>query len=269
MQVDNSLKTNALVYKLSYPDSLTDKLSDKRLNISFGPYQVTNADVGLTKTGFEAEDPDPFFTIKDTEKSGNVTRTIKAGVGPTELFGFSRPASEGEPSINRTSQSITYQFKVGQGITWYALCAHRSEKRVTQHENRTEVERLWSNFTCQYTQESRSLENNTNEDVWVLSIDYGGPITMTQKGKPSTLTAQSTGGKYVKSNGQATKLTTLAAGYTWYQSKDGSDKSVAAISIREEKPRIWLDKTNSDSMNHVLSMANTGLLIYNWEIAHK
>lgn len=265
MKVDTSLEANAIVYKINYPDSLADKLSGNRLNISFGPYRVTDADVSWARTGSQAEDPDPFITFKNTRKSGNTTTTTKLGVGPTSIFGFSRPAAEGEPSINKSSQTITYKFKVGKDITWNALCSHRAEKRVTQYENTNSVEILSSNFICQYTAENK----NTDNQVWTLSIDYGGPITMTQKGKPNTLIAHSTGGIYVTSGKQPSKFSSATAGYTWNQIKGGNNKNIAAISVREETPRVWLDKGNSDSINHILSMANTGLLIYSWEIQHK
>ncbi len=268
MKVDTSLESNAVIYKLKYPDSLADKISGKRLNVSFGPYRVTDADLSWTRTGSQAEDPDPFFTFKNTRKSGNTTTTTKLGVGPTSILGFSRPPAEGEPTIDKSFRTVKYKFKVDQGITWNALCVHRAEKRVTQHENTNAVEILSSNFTCQYKADNKLTDNKSNREIWMLSVDYGGAITMTQKGKPNTLTAHSTGGKYFKPNGQATKISTRYAGYTWRQSKGGNDKNSAAISVREETPRVWLHKGNTDSLNHVLSMANTGLLIYHWEINH-
>lgn len=269
MEVDAALEANAVVYKLKYPNSLSDKISGKRLNVSFGPYQVTNADQSWTRTGTRAEDPDPFFTSTKIKKSGNVTTTTKVGIGPTEILGFSRPAAEGEPSIEKALQTITYKFKEGRDITWNADCVHRSEKRVIQYKNTNSVELLWSNFTCEYMAEDKRVENKSNSDMWTLSIDYDGPITMTQKGKFNMLTAYPTGGNYFKPNGQATNFSTHSAGYTWLQNKDGNDKNIAAVSVREEKPRVWLDKGNSDDINHALSMASTGLMIYSWEIEHK
>lgn len=266
MKVDTALEANSAVYKLNYPDSLSDKLSGKRLNISFGPYRVTNANVSLKKIGWQAEDPDSFFTFKNTRRSDNTTTTTKLEIGPTSILGFSRPAAEGEPSIKRSIQKITYKFKVGQEITWNALCAYKAEERVIQYENTNSVELLWSNFTCQYTAKNKIKNNKSNNDIWILSVDHGGAITMTQKGKPNTLYALSTGGKYVTPKGQATKLTTRTAGFTWSQTNNGNTKNIAAISAKEETPRIWLLKGNTDSMNHILSMANTGLLIYSWEI---
>lgn len=263
MKVDTALEANAIVYELEYPDSLADKLSGNRMNMAFGPYRVTDADASWARTGSQAEDPDPIFHFKKVRESGKTTTTTEVGAGPTSLYGYTRPAAEGEPSLKKISQSIKYKFKVGQDNTWNALCSYRAKERVTEYKNRTDVEMLSSNFTCQYT-----VENRPDSEIWMLSIEYDGTITMTQKGKPNMLTAHSTGGNYFKPNGQATKISTRSAGYTWQQSEGGNDKNVAAISVREETPRVWLDKGNSDDINHVLSMANTGLLIYIWGIQH-
>lgn len=268
MKVDPALEGNSTVYKLKYPNSLADKLTSKRLNVSFGPYRVIKAKVGWTGKNSKAEDPDPFFTSTKIEKSGNVTTTTKIGVGPTEIFGFSRPAAEGEPTLQTSSQKITYKFKVGKDVTWLARCAYRAEKRVTHYQNTTSSDVLASNFTCQYKKKD-TKGDKSDSGIWVFSADYGEPITMTLPGTKNTLTANQTTGKLVKSNGKSTKHSTRAAGYTWTQSKDGTNKNVAAISIREEKPRVWLDKRNSDSLNHILAMANTGLWVYSMEIQHQ
>jgi len=268
MNIDTSLEANAIVYKLNYPNSLADKLSGNRLNASFGPYRVSDADVSWTRTSSQTEDPDPFFNFKSTRKSGNTTTTTKIDVAPTSILGFSRPAAEGEPSIDKSFRTITYKFKVGQDIIWNAHCVHRAEKRVTQYKNSSSVEILSSNFTCQYKADNKSIDNKSNSEIWMLSVNYGNAITMTQKGNTNTLIAHSTDGKYVKPNGQVIIFSRGTAGYTWRQIKDGNDKNIAAISVGEETPRVWLHKGNTDSLNHVLSMANTGLLIYRWEITH-
>ncbi|MDH3347565.1 MAG: hypothetical protein OEM02_05615 [Desulfobulbaceae bacterium] len=268
MNVDTSLGSNAVVYSLNYPNSLSDKIFGKRLNVSFGPYRVTNVDLSWTRTSSQAEDPDPLFTITDTHKSGNTTTTTKLGAGPTSFFGFSRPPAEGEPTIDKSFRTVKYRFTVGQEIIWNGHCVHRSEKRVIQHENSNTVEILLANFTCEYKEDNKRTENESSREAWTLSVEYGGAITMTQKGKINTLAAHSTGGNYVEPNGQPTKLSIRTAGYTWRQSEGGNDKNIAAISVREETPRVWLYTGNSDYLNHVLSMANTGLLIYRWEIEH-
>jgi hypothetical protein len=263
MQVDTALEANSIVYKLDYPDSVSDKVSGKRLNVSFGPYRVTNADVSWTRTDTKAEDPEPVFGSSSTHKSGDTTITKEIRGGPTSILGYTRPADEGEPSIKKTSRTISYKFKVGHDITWKAHCSHKAKKRVTEFETSNAIETLSSKFTCQYTMNAGDESNN---DVWILSVDYDGTITMTQKGKPNTLVAHSTGGMLVKSDGLPTNISTVSAGYSWSQIIDGNEKNIAAISVREETPRVWLDKGNSDSLNHILSMASTGLLIYSWEI---
>ncbi len=264
MKVDPALKENAIAYELSYPDSLADKISGNRLNMSFGPYRVTDADLSWTGMNTEAEDPAPIVSFKEVKTSGNTTTTTEISGGPTSLFGYTRPAAEGEPSINKTSRSITYQFKVAQQTTWNAYCTHKAEERVIQYKNTNSVELLSSNYTCQYKKAGKSAGASNEE--WTLYANHEGNITMTQKGKPKGLTAHSTAGDYVMPDGKPARSTTRTAGYTWSQIKDGNKKIVAAISVREETPRVWLDKGNTEIMNHILSMANTGLLIYGWEI---
>lgn len=262
MNIDSALEENATVYTLSYPNSLTDKISGKRLNITFGPYKVTNADASGAKTSWEAEDPDPIFRYKNVEKSGNRTTTTKIGAGPTEILGFRRTPEEGEPTINKVAQSITYKFKIGKNKTWNAACDYKAKKRVQHQGSRTIIGILSSNYTCQYTAE------NKNNETWTLYMDENGKVTMTQKGKPNTLIAYSTGGMYIMPNKKPGKTTTRTTGYTWQQSKNGHNKKIAAISVAEETSRLLLHKENSKNINNILSMASTGLLIYNWEVQH-
>jgi len=268
MNIDSSLDSNAIVYSLNYPDSLSDKLSGNRVNVNFGPYRVTDADISLTQINTRAENPDPIFSAKKVRKSGNTTTTTKVGVGPSSILGFSRPPVEGEPVINTSHRTINYKFSGDKGITWNALCDYKSKERFTQHENSNTTEMLSANFTCEYKEDGKPKNNGVKQEIWVLSVDYNDAITMTQKGKTNTLSAHPAGGIYVKPNGQRTNLTTSAAGYTWAQIRNGNDENVAAISVREEPPRVWLKKGNSDYLNNILAIANTGLLIYRWEIQH-
>lgn len=262
MNVDASLQANANIYNLNYPNSLTDKISGKRLNVTFGPYHVTNTDLSWTRTNSRAEDPDPFFTVKNTKTSANTTTTTKVGVGPTEVLGFSRIAEEGEPTIHQSYRTVTYQFNVGKNLTWNARCTHNASERKSQYQNTNATELLSSRFVCQYTP-----ANPSNKETWQLTIDVGQPITLAKNGKPTNLTAHSSSGHFVKANSQTTNHTTRRAGYTWQQlKKNGNAKSVAAISIREEKPRVWLHKDNDNTLNHILAMANTGLWVYGIEI---
>ena len=78
--------------------------------------------------------------------------------------------------------------------------------------------------------------------------------------------AHATAGMYVTSDGRPYK--TFRPGDAWY-TWTHDDNNVAAISLKEKIPRVWLDRRNPDSMNHVLSMASTGLLIYHWKILPK
>lgn len=266
MKVDPVFERRAVVYKLDYPDSLTDKISGNQLNVSFGPYRVSDVDASWTEIKSRAEEPEPIFRIKERRKSGNATTTTTIGAGPTEILGFSRPAAEGEPSINESFRTISYKFVVDKEGSWNAKCTHQAEKRVTKHENRTIVERLTSNFSCHYSKEKIGADSNARDEVWILSIDLDGTITMNPKGKSNTLIAHSAGGFFVRPDKTPTKNTSRYVGYTWHQNKNSMEQIVAAISVREEVPRVWLDKDNSNTMNVILAMASTGLLIYGWEI---
>ncbi len=45
MKIDPSLETNARLYEVKTPDTW----SERRLNVSFGPYRVADADTGWTR----------------------------------------------------------------------------------------------------------------------------------------------------------------------------------------------------------------------------
>ena len=264
MKVDSELEANAIVYTVSYPDSLADKLSGNNLNVSFGPYRVSDADVSWAKSNSAAEDPQPMFQITDTEKSGNTTTTTTISGGPSELMGFSRQVAQGEPSIVDVIQTVSYTFKANKAMSWKAACTYKAQKRVIQYENRTDSELLASSYTCQYT----PADNHKNNAAWLLAIDDAGTITMTQKGKANTYIAESTGGTYVNKDRQPVNHSAAYAGYTWKQNHKGKTKRLAAISTREDTPRVWLDKDNTAASNHALAMANAGLLIYSWVVNH-
>ncbi len=259
MEVDNSLKDNATVYELNYPDSLSDKVSGKRLNIAFGPYRVSDADLSWRKVNIRAEDPAPLIDMKRVERNGNTTITTGFSAGPTSLFGFTRPPGEDDTTITESSKTITYNFKVGQNTTWSAYCVHQLAKRTNPEDKSGNIEILSSNFGCQYKKQGSS------EDPWLLVIDTNKKITLTRQGESSALFAHSTGGKYATSKGTTSTSFGGTAGYVWSHIQNGIDTKVAAVSVREERSRVWLNKGNTAQVNHLLSMANTGLLIYSWE----
>ncbi len=259
MEVDDSLENNATVYELSYPDSLSDKISDKRMNITFGPYRVADADLSLKKVNIRAEYPASLVDIKNVEQRGDTTITTRISGGPTSIFGFSRPPGEYDATITESSRTMTYNFMINRGATWSAYCEHQSVKKNPPEGRSGNVEILSSNFGCQYKKPGSS------EDVWLLVIDTQRKITLTREGESTALFAHSTGGKYATAKGKTSTSFNGTAGYTWSHIQDGVDTKVAAISVREERSRIWLSKENTEQVNHLLSMANTGLLIYSWE----
>ncbi len=259
MEVDGTLKSNSTMYVLSYPDSMSDTISGKRLNISFGPYRVVDADLSWRKVNVRAGDPAPIVDIKRVERTGNTTITTSISGGPVSIFGFTRPPGKDDATTTESSKTITYKFKVGQNITWSAYCLHQSVKRTPPEGQGGNIEIVSSNFGCQYTRDGSIKE------VWMLVVDTNGQITLTRDGESSVLFAHSTGGKYVTSKGVASTSFNGTAGYTWSRAQEGVNTKVAAISVREDISRVWLSKSNPASLNQVLSMANTGLLIYSWE----
>ncbi len=264
MKIDTNLQNHAIVHQLTYPDSLSDKITGNRLNVSFGPYQVTDADLSWTTTNSEPEDPSPLFSIRESKRSGNITETTEISGGPTSLFGFTRPAAEGEAAITKSSRSVSYKFKVAQQATWNAYCSYFATQRVIEYQNTNSVETLSSHYRCQY----KETGNKPDSAEWTLTVDGDGAITLTENGKPSMLTAQSTDGEYVTADGKNAMFTSRTAGYSWSRMVDGNEKIIAAISVAEEPPRVWLDKSNTATLNQLLAMANTGLLIYGWEMQH-
>jgi hypothetical protein len=228
MKINPSLEANALVYEVKSPDSW----SDRKLNVSFGKYQVADVDTGwvTTKKSYESE---------------------MHWLG--KLLGMNDP-----DSIRRkVSRSLEYKFKVGDDITWDAQCVFLAEEREVREKNVTKKETLSTNYTCKHKRE--------DSESWYFSFEQQGlsqpNIKMTNNEK--RFMAYATKGVYLTSDGRKyERLTPNNTGYTW--THDNND--VAAISIREEVPRVWLDKRNSDPMNDALSMASAGLLIYKWKI---
>lgn len=262
MKEDSDLTQNAVVYKVDHPNTLSDKVSGERLKLSFADYHVSHVDLSWRGISSNAENPSPLFRIRDVKKSGDTTETTEISGGPTSLFGFARPTDPGEPSIQESQKTVNYQFNSSKHGAWRAQCVHNAKQRVTHYEQRSVVEPLSSVFTCRYS----AIDHAATQTPWLLTVDLHKGITLTQNNQRSKLVAHRSGGYYQKPDGQKAKDTTATVGYTWQQETEGNLKSVAAISVREDQPRVWLNKDNDKQLNHLLSMASTGLLIYTWEI---
>ncbi len=260
MKVDEPLKSGAQVYSLSYPDSLSDKVSGNSLNVLFGPYRVTDATLGWRGVNTRAEEPAPMFRIRDVKTDGNITTTTEVSGGPTELLGFSRPAEAGEPEIREEKQSASFQFHTGRDTTWNAQCTHRVTKRVIQLEQSNNTHTLSSDYRCEY----RKAVASTSSEAWILTVENDGTITMVQTGKAGELFAHEKSGVYVTPDGKVAKSTRKTAGYIWSQGDAGKSPPVGAVSIEGESPRVWLHKANSQELNEIIAMANSGLIVYRW-----
>ena len=229
MRVDPSLENNAKVYKVISPNAW---FTDEKLNLSFGQYRVADA-----KTGWR------------TTKTSSATETSLTN----QLFGMS-----GSDATNiKSSQTITYKFNIGNKTTWDSKCVHLADKRVTKNENVSSLEILSSRYTCHYS--------IADHEPWDLSIEQNdqGKTEIRMTNGVKYFRAHSTAGMYFTPEGRPYEtIRPPDAGYSWMD----ADKVVAALSVREKIPRVWLDKRNPDAVNRVLAMAGTGLLIYHWKI---
>lgn len=249
MRVDPALESNASVYEVKSPDVWS---AEKKLNVSFGAYRVSDMDISWTTTG-DTSSPGSFLTDVLYEVAG-----VKTGGD--------------DDSIREVTRSLSYAFSGGDKVIWNADCVHLVEEREYEervlsmgnknkgNETVTRVDILSSRYTCRYTRASY--------EEWVLSIERRGAHTSSLEigmtDGEEYFTAHATAGKYIMSDGSKSRmLRPPDMGYTW---KHG-DNSVAAISVKESNPKVWLDKRNSKSTNHVLAMASAGLLIYERKIA--
>ncbi len=232
MKVDPSLETNARVYEVKSPSSWS---VNKKLNVSFGTYRVADANTGWRTT-----------------KTSSATEISMVD----QLLGM----SSSDATNIKGSQTLAYKFKIGDEITWDCQCVHLAEKRVTKHKNVSSLEILSSRYTCHYTR--------ADNEPWVLSVEQHdlAQIDIRMTNGEKLFRAHSTAGMYVTSDERPYKtFRPPDAGYTWTH----DDNNVAAISVGEKIPRVWLDKRNPDSMNRVLAMASAGVLIYHWKILPK
>lgn len=251
MKVDTSLKANATAYEITSPDSWS---TDKKLNVSFGPYRVTNLKSGWTRTQ----------TKKPSETGGFLTDILFETTGirtgdSTDDDDYNEISSDPNTTRTEVSESLTYHFTINDKVTWHGECHHTSERDLFEKKNLRNINILSSKYFCHYT--------HTGGTPWVLSIDrhsHSGELNIKMTGKEGVFTAHSSRGYYVTSDGQPYKtLRPSDPGYTW---TDANGKSIAAISVKGETPKVWLGNNNPDSTNDALSMANTGLLIYEKKI---
>jgi hypothetical protein len=246
MKVDPALETNASVYEVLSPEGW----SDKELNVSFGAYRVEDVDTGWVTTR-KSSDRESFWANMLYEATGIST------ISPDDITGDTADDTRSEET-SEVFQSLSYKFKIGNGITWDSQCDHFAEKQETVYKKVTSLKILSSYYTCWYTR--------SGGEQWVLSIERLGPsqLDIRMAGREKIFRARSTEGTYVLSDGSPYEtFGPPDMGYTWTH----DNNNVAAISVKEKNPRVWLDKRNSDATNHVLSMASAGLLIYQWKIA--
>ncbi len=231
MKIEPTLAANALVYDIKSEKSWTEK----KLNISFGKYQVTDAKKGQ----------------KHIEKTRvwDEYQLIYMALGLNE-----------RQMINKTiNASHSYNFKIGTETTWHAECVHIAEAQNEKLTKRISVENSWSLYTCNYTSADKKSWSLTiykrNEDQLKIEISNNELLF---KGYASK-------GQFVMSDGSIRKVWGAPedAGYYWTH----EERIVAATSVKEKIPKVWLDKRNSDPILNALAMASAGLQIYYKKIA--
>ena len=227
MNVDSSLEANAQIYKMKSPSSWFDE----KLNVTFGDYRVSKTDITHTTKS--------LFGLEITWVSTLFGKDI----------GFTK---------NTIMTSISYKFEIANGNTWDSKCVFVAEKKEIDYKKVTLTDISSPKYACLYTL--------GDDQSWTLTFTYDDTlkIDVEMVSKENFFKARTIGGRFVASDGRTSEfITPHDTGYTW--TSDG--KSIAAIFFREIPPKVWLDKRNTRNINDVISMANTGLLVYYWEIS--
>lgn len=218
--------------------------------MSFGDYRVAEADTRSMATRKSSE-PDSFWV----------------GV-MFEIFGLSASSSLDDDDGERmtVSTSHTYQFRIGDGVSWDAECHFLAERRqvkefnnalITNQRERVSVKTVSSHYKCRYTAPDR--------EPWVLTVERGRGQSRTMirmTNDDEQFEAYSTAGEYVAADGREVWGQPADPGYTWTREK----QNVAAVSVRGKPPQVWLHKENHKATNDVLAMGSAGLYIYHLEI---
>ena len=226
MQVDPSLEGHAKVFKVSRSGGFLSG----RTNMSFGDYHVTRTSTGFT-------------TITESSSAW--------------LFWLNLGFNLGLPELKNVAVSKTNSFELSVGdVTWHANCLFQSHERDVEWKAVSSTLTMWSQYVCRYTR--------PDHEPWVLSISLGDSLRpdISMANSRHLLTAHATNGDFVMADGRVHKTLPIHTGYTWEQ---GSEKP-GAVSFNEKTQRIWLDVRNSDEINDAIAMANSGLLIYHWQI---
>jgi hypothetical protein len=228
MNMDPSLEANSDVLQTSSEGTF----GDKRLNVTFGPYSVTEADASWVKTRMSSEKD--FSLIN-------------------EIFGIESP----EKTKSKTTATLTYRFATGSGAPWDVACALLAHRREVFIGKLTSSKTYSARYKCRYTREG--------DEPRFFSVEIGESgtlIKMEADGK--AYTASPVRGVFEMKGGKSYDSLSYEAGYVW--TPEGGESQTAALSTMENKPRVWLHKDNSEDMNHALAMGSAGLLIYSLQI---
>ena len=248
--VDPEAERRSTVYVIEQPGGFW---LEKRLNVSFGPYRVVDADLGRTRTE----------RGKDTEK--------RRYFNWLSLLFKNEGLIVTESSREDTKkQRLAYRFEIAGKAPWAATCTlrrlvrHREESHMLtgddgepwdddDHRDSTDVLRSAS-LTCVYSR--------PGEGDWVLSMetDAAGQARQARftnrqdayaaRGVTSTLVVGDDGRK-------AHSWLAVPTGYEWVR---GEEVLGTLVTYREGR-RLLLDRDCPASTADVLAMGSSGLVL--------
>jgi hypothetical protein len=198
MKIDPSLESNALVYEVENPKSLSNR------NLSFGPYRVE----GYHETW---------------ERSSSIPERDSSLLA--DVLGAGQPVEK----IEETVWSYGYKFIVGDEIAWDAECEYRHSQhkqkekwvkgvteRRRQHAQDDWTDKPGNEIIVLSTQFQHTCRHkHADNEPWIFSIDESG-IKMTNN--EVLFQAQAAKGVYISPGGhESPTIGNVSKGYYWVQ----------------------------------------------------
>jgi hypothetical protein len=249
LNVDPEVERRSTVYQIEQPGGFW---TEKRFNVSFGPYGVVGADLGRTRTEHG----------KDTEKRYFNWLSL--------LFKDEGLIVTESSREDRKEQRLGYRFEIAGKAPWTATCTlrrlvrHREESHMftgddggpwddDDHRDSTDV-LTSASLSCVYSR--------PGEGDWVLSVetDAAGQARQARftnrqdayaaRGVTSTLVVGDDGRK-------AHSWLAVPTGYEWVR---GEEMLGTLVTYREGR-RLLLDRDCPASTADVLAMGSSGLVL--------
>jgi hypothetical protein len=227
LNVDPDLQSNATVLEVHTPSAVAFKRS-----FSFGEYRVDGDSIWV-KGSTQSSSGDMGFL--DALFSDDSSKTIR----------------------KKTTRTHSYQFLVGENVTWDAQCSLGTQQIESASGRLTATTVLSYRYVCKYTR--------SNHEPWLLTLTKGNGarLAFQMSNQQMTIRTEETYGDILyKDSSRRKPLAPFITGYTWVL----NDKNVGAVSVYEKPRRVWLDQDNSKALNKALAMASAGILMYYWKI---